>query len=58
MANQKCVPLNQITSAEVRPKLENLTGRKTRLRGVDRVKGKHYKSGHFSYQYLLLQPEA
>ena len=42
MANQKSVPLNQITSAEVRQKLESLTGRKTKLRGVDRTGSKDY----------------
>ena len=42
IANQKAVPLNQITSAEVRQKLENLTGRQTKLRGLDRTAGKDY----------------
>lgn len=45
MANQKALPLNQITSAEIRQKLENLIGRKTRLRSVDRAEAKHYQSG-------------
>ena len=43
MANPKSLPLNQITSAEVWEKLEILTGRKTKLRGVDRVGSKDYK---------------
>lgn len=34
MAINSGVPLNQITSAEVRQKLESLTGRKTRLKGA------------------------
>ena len=42
MANQKGVPLNQIISAEVRQKLEILTGKKTKLRGLDRTAGKDY----------------
>ncbi|MGB3511528.1 MAG: FAD-dependent oxidoreductase [Microcoleaceae cyanobacterium] len=42
MANQKGVPLNQITSAEVRQKLESLTGKKTKLKGLDRTEGKDY----------------
>ncbi|WP_293062582.1 hypothetical protein [Okeania sp. SIO2B3] len=43
MTNSKSLPLNQITSAEVWQKLEILTGRKTRLRGIDRAEGKDYK---------------
>lgn len=42
MAIQKGLPLNQITSAEVRKKLEGLTGRKTRLRGIDKTQGGDY----------------
>ncbi len=42
MANQKGLPLNQMTSAEVRKKLEGLTGRKTKLRGINRTGGRDY----------------
>ncbi|NES76397.1 MULTISPECIES: FAD-dependent oxidoreductase [Okeania] len=42
MANQKGIPLNQITSAEVREKLEQLTGKKTKLRGENRTGSRDY----------------
>lgn len=48
IANPKGLPLKKITSAEIRQNLENLTGSKTRLRGVDRAEAKHYKSGKIS----------
>ncbi|WP_246844614.1 FAD-dependent oxidoreductase [Hydrocoleum sp. CS-953] len=42
MANQKGITLNQMTSAEVRKKLENLTGRKTKLKGINRSGNRDY----------------
>ncbi|NET25518.1 FAD-dependent oxidoreductase [Okeania sp. SIO1I7] len=42
MANKKGIPLNQITSAEVREKLEQLTGKKTKLRGENRMGNRDY----------------
>ncbi len=42
MANQKGIPLNQMTSAEVRKKLEILTGRKTKLKGINRTGNRDY----------------
>ena len=42
IANQKSIPLNQITSAEVREKLESLTGRKTKSRGINRTGNRDY----------------
>ncbi|NES69221.1 MAG: FAD-dependent oxidoreductase, partial [Okeania sp. SIO2D1] len=42
MANQKGIPLNKITSAEVREKLEKLTGKKTKLRGENRIGSRDY----------------
>ena len=48
IANQKAVPLNQITSAEVRQKLENLTDRQTRLRSLDRIAGKDFGNSNIA----------
>ncbi|MGD1809525.1 FAD-dependent oxidoreductase [Dapis sp. BLCC M126] len=42
IANQKDIPLNQMTSAEVRKKLESLTGRKTKLRGINKTGNRDY----------------
>ena len=42
IANQKGIPLNQMTSAEVQKKLEILTGRKTKLRGINRTGNRDY----------------
>ncbi len=42
IAHQQGLPLNQITSAEVRQKLESLTDKKTKLRGINRIKGRDY----------------
>ncbi|MDY6806107.1 MAG: FAD-dependent oxidoreductase [Cyanobacteriota bacterium] len=42
MAINSGMPLNKKTSAEVRQKLESLTGRKTRLKGRDKTGGRDY----------------
>ena len=42
IANQKNLPLNQMTSAEVRQKLEELTGKKTKLRGINKTGTRDY----------------
>ncbi len=42
MANQKGILLNQMTSAEVRKKLESLTGKKTKLRGINKTGNRDY----------------